>query len=137
MLQTEFTELIQAVFEDCRLIGVYWGNLQSSISYRPLIAKMEGNYLKYNTFSVSNLEKMDFQTNTFHQTVFEECNLMQTKWNDCDLTDCEIVKSNLKKADLRDSFGFHIDLKTCQVENTQISSFEALSLLSQLGIDVD
>lgn len=132
----EFSEMTNSIFKSCNLIGVNWGDYRSNKSYLSLFQKLENNFLKYNSFILVDLKDFDFRTNAFHSALFEECNLSKSYFSECDLSDSQFIKSDLRKTNFTNAKNYYIDLQYCDLKGTKISMVEGLSLLSQLGIEV-
>ncbi len=132
----EFSEMTNSTFKSCNLIGVNWADYKSNKTYLSLFQKLENNFMKYNTFILVKLNGFDFKTNGLHLCLFEECKLAKSDFSNCDLSDTQFIKTDLTKTNFTGARNYYIDLKNCNLNSTKVSSVEGLSLLAQLGIDV-
>ena len=111
-LSAQYSEIKNAEFKKCNLIGIHWGGLLPSGKYARALEKIENCYLKYNTFSDMNLKKFDFSGNIIQESLFDEC-------------------------DLKESRGYIIDIPSNKLKQAKFSYPEVVSLLDSLEIEID
>ena len=136
-LSAQYSEIKNAEFKKCNLIGIHWGGLLPSGKYARALEKIENCYLKYNTFSDMNLKKFDFSGNIIQDSLFDECDLKESNFKSCRLEGRQIHNSDIRKADFRDSRGYIIDIPSNKLKQAKFSYPEVVSLLDSLDIEID
>lgn len=137
-LTSETSDVKSATIKKSNLIGVNWSELISDqYSYASPIYKMNETFLKYNTFSMLNLSKVDFKQNTFDECLFDQCELNDSKFNDSVFTNSQITNSNLERSDFKGAKDYYIDLKTNKIKDARFSYPEVTNLLNSLDITID
>lgn len=136
-LASKHSEVKNAVFKKCNLIGVHWYELLPAGKYAHSITTLKDCYLKYNTFSEMTFRKFDFTSNIIQESMFEECDLQESNFQDCRLEATEIYKCDIRKADFRGAAGYVIDISSNKMKQAKFSYPEVISLLNSLEIKID
>ncbi len=136
-LTSRYSEVKNAVFQKCNLIGVHWNDLLPSGKYAHSIEQFENCQIKYNTFSEMNFIRFHFSGNSIQESVFEQCNLSESNFLNCRLDGTQIFESDLRKADFRGATGYLIDITSSKMKEARFSFPEAINLLNSLGVKID
>lgn len=136
-LSAEYTEVKNAVFNRCNLIGVHWIHLRPAGKYAHPIEKIENCCIKYNTFIEMSLVKFDFSGSILQESIFEQCNLMESHFENCRLDGTQFYKCDLRKADFRNAIGYGIDISSNKIQQALFSYPEVIRLLDSLEIKID
>lgn len=135
-LDSKYSELKNAVFIKCNLIGVHWNTLLPSGKYAHPMDKLENCFLKYNTFLEMNFIKFSFSGNTIQESMFEECNLSESNFHNCRLEGTQIFKCDIRRADFTEAKGYAIDIKSNKLKQAKFSFPDVVSLLETLEIKI-
>lgn len=136
-LHTEYSQVQEAEFTDCHLVGVHWGQLLPGGRFADPIRKLQDCHLKYNTFTNINFRKFHFSGTEIFESMFAECQLVDSNFKDCKLERTEFFKCDMQKADFRDASGYKVDMMSCKVKGARFSLPDVLNLLSGFGIKID
>nr|WP_298079101.1 pentapeptide repeat-containing protein [uncultured Blautia sp.] len=137
-LEAEAHSRIQYVeFDRCNLIGVHWEELMPDGAFAEPIKGFYGCRLKYNTFSEMNLKKFDFTGNEISDSMFADCRLQESRMKGCKLEGTEFFKCDLRKADLRGTAGYQMDIRSCKLNGARFSFPEVVNLLNGLEIEIE
>ncbi len=136
-LTSKHSEIKNAAFKKCNLIGVHWNELLPTGKYAHCIDCLKDCYLKYNTFAEMSFIKFDFSTNIIQECMFEECNLQESSFKDCRLEATEIYRCDIRKADFRGAMGYVIDISSNKLKQAKFSFPEVVNLLNTLEIKID
>lgn len=136
-LISQYSDIKDATFTNCNIIGIQWRDFKASGRYSHTIYKLKDCYLKYNSFLGMNFKKFDFSSNVIQESVFEECDLVESSFKDCTLDATQIYKCNISKADFRGARGYAIDITSNKMKEARFSYPEVVSLLDSLGIKIE
>lgn len=136
-LKTEDSQIRGLEFKHCNLIGIHWSEFISKGQISSPIRKMSDCYLKYNTFMDMNFRKFDFRSNVIQDSLFDECDFMDSNFKGCRLERTQYIHSNMQKADFREAREYQIDIKTNKLSGARFSFPEVISLLNGIGIIID
>ena len=136
-LTARYSQLREAVFDNCDLLGVNWGDLVPSGRFAAPIAALRGCRLKYNTFTAMELDRFCFDESAITSSLFAECRLAGSDLSGCQLDETEFFKCDLRRADLRRAVGSRIDIMSCQLKGARFTHPQVLSLLEALEIEVE
>lgn len=97
-------------------------------------------------FSRSILNDMSMFGLTLNRLIFDECKVeevdfregdfAQSIWTHCDFANSLFMRSNMQGTDFTDSYNYDIDVLQNRIEKAKFSRFEALNLLTSLGIEL-
>lgn len=137
-LTSKHSEMKNAAFHKCNLIGIHcWNELLPAGKFAHSIEKLEGCYLKYNSFIEMPFRKFDFAGNIIQESAFEECDLQESNFRDCQLEATQFFRCDIRKADFRDAKGYVIDIPSNKLKQARFSYPEVTSLLASLDIKID
>lgn len=137
-LSSKYSEVKNAAFRKCNLIGIHcWNELLPVGKYAHAIDKLEGCYLKYNSFLEMPFRKFDFSGNIIQESMFEECDLQESSFRDCRLEATQFFRCDIRKADFREAKGYVIDIPSNKLKQAKFSFPEVTSLLTSLEIKID
>ncbi|RXJ74919.1 hypothetical protein CS022_01665 [Veronia nyctiphanis] len=130
------TRLNNVVFADCKLVGVDWT--------RPKWTLFDsGSQITFNTcvLNDSSFFELDMDGATFtdcrmHHVDLTGCSLSEAKLTGCDLSGAIFSQTNLEGCDLSHSENITIDVKNNRLEGSTFSRFEAVNMLTSLGINL-
>jgi uncharacterized protein YjbI with pentapeptide repeats len=98
------------------------------------------------TFCRSILNNMSLFGLTLNRLIFDECkveevdfregNFARSLWNRCDFSNSLFMRTNLQGTDFSDSYHYDIDVLQNRIDKAKFSRFEALNLLTSLGISL-
>lgn len=118
-----------AVFENCKLLGIQWTSLTSLMSP---------------TFKESSLAYSNFSGLKLKKNKFLNCQLLDVEFSLADISECDFSGSNflnarfhetnLSKSDFRNATNYQIDPTANRVKGAQFSLPDAIGLLTGLGV---
>lgn len=135
-LESKHSEVKNAVFKKCNLLGVHWFDLLPSGKYAHSIDKLENCFIKYNTFEEMSFVKFKFSGNTIQESTFEECNLSESDFKNCRLEGTRIFKCDIRKADFTEAKGYIIDIASNKMKQAKFSFPDVVALLESLEIKI-
>jgi uncharacterized protein YjbI with pentapeptide repeats len=68
---------------------------------------------------------------------FEDADLCQSVFNNCDLLNASFVKTNLEKADLRTAYNYTLDPEANKIKKARFSSQGVVGLLAKYDIEIE
>lgn len=137
-LTSQYSEIKNAVFEKCNLIGIHtWNDLLPVGKYTCAIERIENCCLKYNSFIEMNFRKFDFSGNVIQESMFEECNLQESSFRNCRLEATQFSRCDVRKADFREAKGYVIDIPSNKLRQAKFSFPEVVSLLDSLELKIE
>lgn len=136
-LSAKYSEVKNATFKKCNLIGVHWNELLPSGRYSHAINKLESCYIKYNSFVEMTFIKFDFSGNSIQESVFEQCILTESNFQGCRLEKTQFYKCDIRKADFRNAAGYMIDITSNKLNDAKFSYPDVIRLLDSLQIKID
>ena len=122
-------------FIDCQLIGIEWSMFQMSDYVLP-VNRIENCLLKYNNFNKMNFRNFSFKSNDIEESLFVDCNLIDSNFQGCKLDDTEYIRCDLQGANFKNAEGYMVDVLSCKLKNAVFSMPDAMSLLSSLNIKI-
>ena len=136
-LKSKYSEIKNAVFHKCNLVGIHWHTLLPSGKYPYAVNALENCCIKYNTFTEMNFTKFNFSDSIILESLFENCNLTECNFKNCRLEGTQFFKCNLQKADFRDAKGYVIDIHNNQMKAARFSFPDVIRLLETLNIKIE
>ncbi len=137
-LTSKHSEIKNVAFQKCNLIGIHcWNELLPAGKYACSIDKLEGCYMKYNSFIEIPFRKFDFSGNIIQESIFEECDLQESNFRNCRLEATQFFKCDIRKADFREASGYVIDIPSNKLKQAKFSYPEVVNLLASLEINID
>ncbi len=106
-LKSKYSEIKNAVFHKCNLVGIHWHTLLPSGKY---------------SYAVNALEN---------------CNLTECNFKNCRLESTQFFKCNLQKAGFRNAKGYVIDIHNNQMKAARFSFPDVIRLLETLNIKIE
>lgn len=135
--EAEYSQIKQADFTECSLVGVNWSRLLPAGKFAEPLRRLQNCQLKYNTFSEMTLRKFPFTGSEITASLFSECVLTESNFRACPLDGTEFFRCDLRKTDFREASGYEIDLPSSKLKGAHFSFPEVLNLLNGLGITID
>lgn len=125
----QFNYLNRVEFNNCKLLGCNFNKDIKDI----LFNECSGRYLNFSTI---NLQKVIFVNNIIKDSYFNETNLINTIFNNNNLDNSELNKITHKSLDLSTNSiqGIKIDIPS--LKNLIINEYQALDIISILGVIV-
>lgn len=136
-LQTEYSQIKNAEFSECHLVGLHWSELAPVGKFAEPISKIEDCCLKYNTFTEMDFRKFDFSGSEVSGSTFSDCGLVESNFKQCGLDGTEFLRCDIRKADFREASGYQIDIMSNKMKGARFSFPEVVSLLNVLEIKID
>ncbi len=133
-------DLTDAVFQDvrfdgCRLTGNHFDTLK--LGAMGVMASFDGCDLSYCSFRGMDLTACSFTAGVTKDAEFVRCDLTGVSFDDTDLERCVFQANDLSGADLRSARNYRISPHGNTVKGMRVALPEALSLLAELGLDLD
>lgn len=119
-------------FTDSKLIGINW---TSSKNIHHL--HFERSFLDYSSFAQLDLRLSHFSECEIKTADFSNCNLGGAQMIHCNLEDSAFHQTNFEKADLRASFGFHIDPRENKLKHATLGPEGGILLLKAMQINIE
>jgi len=89
LLEIEHTSFLDAVFSDCKMIGVSWSATGGFLS-----AEYERSILNNNIFADMNLTRFTFSGCSFVEASFHNTKLKHAVFDDCDMSGCRFSQAD-------------------------------------------
>lgn len=118
-------------FEDSKLMGICWSDVKSASHLY-----FERCFLDYSSFAHMDLRQSQWVECEIKTADFTESNLGGARIHHCNLEDSAFHKTNLEKADMTESFNFHIDLRENRLKHATFSVEGGLALLEAVSINL-
>jgi uncharacterized protein YjbI with pentapeptide repeats len=133
----DFTDAVfQGVaFDSCRLTGNHFDTLKTGAL--SIMASFDGCDLRYCSFRKMDLTACSFTNCTTADAEFVQCELEGVSFDGTDLTRCTFHANNLVRADLRGARNYVISPFGNRVKGMRVTLPEALSLLLEVGVDLN
>lgn len=129
------TSFISCTFERSKLLGIAWGKLGPSGLGQPYFTECK---LDMSSFQLAKAERWVFERCSLQDLDFTNAKLLGTRFTGCDLTGARFADSDLRDVNLKGSYGYSIDLRSCQTKGLRLSpDDDALALLRQFGVEFD
>lgn len=133
--------LLDSVLDECTFVGIRalgtgWGSLRRPIippgpstwrSCRLDLGAFGGADLTGATFAGCRLTEADLDSVVLRGATFAEC----------DLTGARLIRTDLREADLRSSYGYVVDPRENQVSGLRVDLEGVLGLLAPFGVLVE
>ncbi|NRA53070.1 MAG: pentapeptide repeat-containing protein [Gammaproteobacteria bacterium] len=123
-------------FIDCKVIGVNW----TMAYWRGLALSSPLTFNQCMIDSCSfyglNLEKIVIAGCRAHDVDFREANLKGANFSDTDLSHSLFNNTNLSAANFNQAKNYNINIKNNTVKNASFCRYEAVNLLTSLGINL-
>ena len=118
------------------MIGVDWNkatwpsfSMPSSIRFYECIANDA-------SFAGLDLSELVMEQCKLHDVDFREANLMQANFRFSDFSHALFHQCDLSEADFTEATAYNIDVLNNRIKGAKFSRFEAVNLLSNLGIEL-
>ena len=135
LMQVVDSQFSAVTFEDCKIIGVDWSKASwDSLTKRPL--KFKNSVLNDSSFWGLVLESIMIHACEVKEVDFREANLKEADLSDSDFEKALFRNTNLSLADFSHASNFDIDVKLNDIKEAKFSRYEAIRLLSGLGIEL-
>ena len=133
-------DLTDAVFQDvrfdgCRLTGNHFDTLK--LGALGVMAAFDACDLSFCSFRSMDLTACAFTGCVTTDAEFVRCDLTGVSFDDTDLDRCVFQANDLSGADLRNARNYRISPHGNTVTGMRVALPEALSLLAELGVDLD
>ncbi len=133
---SNYSEVKNAVFQNCNLIGIHWSELRPSGRYGHSIERLENCFIKYNLFTEMSFIKFDFSSNVILESVFEKCSMYESNFRTCRMEATQIIQCDIRKADFQDARGYVIDITSNKMKQAKFSFPDVIALLDPLEITI-
>jgi uncharacterized protein YjbI with pentapeptide repeats len=132
----DFTDTVfqGVVFESCRLTGNHFDTLKTGAL--GIMATFDACDLSYCSFRKMDLTACRFTNCITTDAEFVQCELAGVSFDGTDLNRCTFHGNNLMTADLRGARNYVISPFGNRVTGMRVALPEALSLLSELSVDL-
>lgn len=133
ILTSRFTDI---TFEQCKVIGVnwtkaLWPNFELSTSM-----KFQQCIINDSSFFALNLQELQIIECKAHDVDFREGDFTQANFSHSDFSYSQFMHTNLCQVDFTQASNYQIDITCNEVKGAKFSRFEALNLLTSLGIEL-
>lgn len=135
MLDLTDTVLQDVRFDACRLTGNHFDSLK--LGAMGVMASFSGCDLSFCSFRHMDLTACAFKDCVTADAEFVRCDLTGVAFDDTDLDRCVFQANDLSRADLRSARNYRVSPHGNTVTGMRVALPEALSLLSELGVDLD
>jgi hypothetical protein len=130
------SKFIDVEFNNCKIMGVnwtmaYWRDFMLSA---PLT--FTACMINSSSFYGLNIEKLTVERCRSHDVDFREANLIGVNFSYTDLKNSLFNNTNLTDANFLESENYDINVKNNTVNNASFCRYEAVSLLTSLGINL-
>jgi len=126
----------ELAFNDCKLLGVDWTRATWSSFHLSVILCFKRCVLNDNSFFGLSLNELQLEECKLHDADFREADLSNAVMQACDFSHSLFAHTNLYQADLSDSYHFTLNVLDNNIAKAKFSRYEALSLLTSLGIEL-
>lgn len=135
-IKVKNSKFAEVEFVDCKIIGVNWIDAY----WRGLVLSealvFNRCMLNSSSFYGLTLEKMVMIECRAHYVDFREANLKGANFSHTDLRDSLFNNTNLSHANFKEAENYDINIKNNLIKNATFCRYEAVSLLSSLGINL-
>lgn len=132
VINSKFSDVI---FVDCKVIGVDWTKANwDSLIKNPM--KFEGSVLNGSSFYGLCLEELILKECEAKDVDFTGANLSESTLTYTNFSEAVFSNTNLSKANFSYAENFDIDIKTNTLKGAIFSRYDAIRLLSGLGIEL-
>jgi len=122
-------------FSDCKLIGIDWTRASwDSLIKQPM--KFSNSVVNSSSFYGLELDGLELHACEVRDVDFTNANLKESDLRYSDFTNSIFANTNLSKANFSYAKNFDIDIKNNILKGALFSRYEAVLLLSSLGINL-
>ena len=121
-----------AVFKDCKLLGLNFGNCNQF----GLSLSFQNCQLDHCSFSRTKIKKTKFSNCRLHGTDFTEADLSESSFSGCDLLNATFENSILEKVDFTSVLHYIIDPENNKIKNAKFSAEGLPGLLAKYKIQI-
>jgi len=130
------TRLIDVFFEECKIIGVDWTNVQWPEVKLSSPVTFYNCILNDSTFFGLNLEELNLENCKLHDVDFREGVFREANFQYCDFTNSLFNNTDLTGSNFIEAINYRIDILFNEIKRCQFTSTEAIRLLDSLGIEL-
>jgi uncharacterized protein YjbI with pentapeptide repeats len=132
MVNVAGTSLKDAIFTDCKLMGLDFGKCNDLLLSFTFIRCQ----LDYAFFYKKKLKKTRFEECNIREANFTEADLSGSAFIKCDLTRTVFDRSNLSGIDFRSAYNYSIDPENNQIKKAKFSLEGVRGLLDKYDIEI-
>lgn len=130
LTKTSFQDVI---FKNCKMLGLQFETCHPF----GFAARFEGCQLNHSIFYGMKLNQCSFQNSQLVGVDFGEAEMKNVLVQHCDLLNATFDRTNLEKADLRQSVNYLIDPENNKIKGAKFSLSEVAGLLAKYQIMVE
>jgi uncharacterized protein YjbI with pentapeptide repeats len=127
------SQLKNAIFSRCKILGVNFGDCSDSL----FSVSFDSCILDYTSFAGKKLVKTLFKNSSLKNADLSECDLTASVFLNCDLDSAVFNKTILKEADFRTAINFNIDPENNNIRKAKFSLNGLAGLLYKYNLTID
>ncbi len=131
-----YSKFNDVCFRACKVIGIDWSKAAWPTFSMPANIHFYDCIANDASFAGLDLSELVMEQCKLHDVDFRETNLSQANFRYSDFSHALFHRSNLSEADFTEAVNYHIDVLNNQLKGAMFSRFEAVNLLSGLGIEL-
>ena len=131
------SQFLNVHFEECKIIGVNWAYCAWSLIKLTFPLIFKSCNISQSSFMELNLHDAQIVDSIVRDVDFRGCNLQNATLTGNDFQNSLFVKTDLTKANFRNSINYSISLVDNNVTKAKFSMPEAMSLLYSLNIEIE
>jgi uncharacterized protein YjbI with pentapeptide repeats len=130
------SRLFAIEFIESKLVGVDFTSADWPTFHLDFELKFVRSILSDISMFGLTLNRLTFDECKVVEADFREGNFAQSSWTYCDFSKSLFMKTNMQGIDFSDSYHYDIDVLHNRIDKAKFSRFEALNLLTSLGIEL-
>lgn len=131
-----YSRFLDVTFEKCKMIGIDWTRADWPSFALPSPLKFYSCLINDSHFFALNLKELVLCQCKIHDVDFRGGDFSQADFSGSDFKNSLFNESNLCEADFTDAINYNINIFNNKISNAKFSSYEALSLLNSLDIEL-
>lgn len=131
----KFCKAKELYIDKCDVLGINWSELTPNNSFIIPITTIVKSSFKYNTFTQLKLNKINIVDSDIIDTIFAECELKFSDFNNTRFKRSEFFKCDMQRADFTDAKGYQVDILNCNLKGAKFSFPDVCKLLDNLGVE--
>lgn len=136
VVKIEYSQFSGVIFTECKLIGIDWCKAAWSELATSSPVKFYQCILNDCSFFGLSIPGVIIEGCKAHDVDFREGDFSKANFIGTDFSNSLFNKTNLTSTDFTEATDYHIDVYLNEIKRARFSSFEALNLLSSLGIEL-
>ena len=135
LCKAKYTQFLDVLFEDCRVVGVNWSQIQSNLG---VSIEFSHSVVNDSIFTEVDFRGSRLDHCKIRRCVFSHSNLQETNFQGSDLEHTIFQHVDLRKADFRNAQNYFLDiLGDIKLKGASFSPIEAQNLLKSLEIKIE